>query len=53
MMLWPWERGARGPAGVARVDGDGAGERHDSARLIQVPPLPDIPEFRARPRGSW
>ena len=44
----------RGPQGLGRVDPRRRPTRsRPCARLIQVPPLPDIPEFLARPRRSW
>jgi FAD/FMN-containing dehydrogenase len=45
MMFWPWERSAevlKAWAGWTRTAPD---EVTTSARLMQIPPLPDIPEF--------
>ena len=47
MMMWPWERSAEVlKAWVAWTEA-APDEVTTSARLLQVPPLPDIPEFLA------
>jgi FAD/FMN-containing dehydrogenase len=47
MMLWPWERGAEVLKAWVEWTRTAPDEVSTSARLIQVPPLPDIPEFLA------
>ena len=47
MMLWPWERGAEVLKAWVEWTRTAPDEVTTSARLIQVPPLPDIPEFLA------
>ncbi len=43
----------RGPAGLARVDATAPGRRHHLRRIMQFPPLPDMPEFlRGRASSS-
>ena len=47
MMMWPWERSAEVlKAWVAWTEA-APDEVTTSARLLQIPPLPDIPEFLA------
>jgi FAD/FMN-containing dehydrogenase len=47
MMLWPWERGAEVLKAWVEWTRTAPDEVSTSARLLQVPPLPDIPEFLA------
>ena len=44
MMIWPWERSAGGAHALRRVGGDRTEVVSASARMLQIPPLPDIPE---------
>jgi hypothetical protein len=45
MMFWPWERGAEVLKAWAEWTRTAPDEITTSARLMQIPPLPDIPEF--------
>jgi FAD/FMN-containing dehydrogenase len=45
MMFWPWERSAEVLKAWAAWTRTAPDEVTTSARLLQVPPLPDIPEF--------
>ena len=47
MMMWPWERGAEVLKAWVEWTRTAPDEVTTSARLLQVPPLPDIPEFLA------
>src|SRR3954447_18781965 len=45
MMFWPWERSAEVLKAWAELTRTAPDEITTSARLMQIPPLPDIPEF--------
>ena len=45
MMFWPWERSAEVLKAWAEWTRTAPDEVTTSARLMQIPPLPDIPEF--------
>jgi hypothetical protein len=45
MMFWPWERSAEVLKAWAEWTRSAPDEITTSARLMQIPPLPDIPEF--------
>ena len=45
MMFWPWERSAEVLKAWAEWTRTAPDEITTSARLMQIPPLPDIPEF--------
>jgi FAD/FMN-containing dehydrogenase len=45
MMFWPWERSAEVLKAWAAWTRTAPDEVTTSARLMQIPPLPDIPEF--------
>ena len=45
MMFWPWERSAEVLKAWAEWARSAPDEVTTSARLMQIPPLPDIPEF--------
>jgi FAD/FMN-containing dehydrogenase len=47
MMMWPWERSAEVLKAWIAWTKTAPDEVTTSARLLQVPPLPDIPEFIA------
>jgi hypothetical protein len=47
MMMWPWERGAEVLKAWVKWTRTAPDEVTTSARLLQIPPLPDIPEFLA------